>query len=124
MVPPDHWLGVKEVAQRFGVSRQTAHRWIVAFMPHLRLGRVVRVSEQAVEDFARRFTENPSWLSSNGSQAAGSGTPSCGCRTGNASGAARAAPTGGRRTSVPVSSSENWPRPVMPRTKPARSGTP
>ncbi|MBI5499790.1 MAG: helix-turn-helix domain-containing protein [Deltaproteobacteria bacterium] len=118
------WLDVKQVAERFGVSRTTAYRWIVAFMPHLRVGRVVRVTERTLEEFARRFTEVRSCRSSSGPRAGRSGRPSSDCPTAGGCGAPPDAPTDAPQKLELVRSSVTWPKPVMPRTKPTRSATP
>lgn len=55
----DEYVGVQEIAQRFGVSKMTVYRLIEKrTLPHLKIGGLLRVPRAAVEEFIKaNYTE-------------------------------------------------------------------
>jgi len=56
----DRLITVRDAAERLGVREGTIRAWLTQRrLPKVKVGRAIRISSQAVEDFVRRNTVPP-----------------------------------------------------------------
>lgn len=66
------FLTVTEVAEMIRVSRMTVYRWVQnGDLPAVRVGRSVRVPEQAVDVFLQQSAAHPRWQTEDDDRSAG-----------------------------------------------------
>jgi hypothetical protein len=114
-------LSAKDIARELGISRSAAYE-VIRQMPHVRCGRVVRVSSQAFARWRELNTVQP-WQSSTKDRVARTG--GSGSVRASAAVVTRQAAPIGRRPKLQLVTPSAAPsiRPIVPRTKP-RSGRP
>src|ERR1700726_2190188 len=60
---PIHWMGTREACERLGVTLRTLYRFIdEGQLPAYKMGRVIRVQANDIEDFIRRMRIEPGTL--------------------------------------------------------------
>lgn len=51
---------VKDIMERLGVSHNTAYELVHREIPHIRVGRSIRVTDEALDEYIRRKTAESS----------------------------------------------------------------
>lgn len=124
MTKKSRYLSVRDVAEMLGVSRHTARRWMLQ-MPRLQRGRVLRVSEAALERFIEENTEYPTCRRISGGRSRGaakSGTRGSVSPMEGPLPDQQDAPISQQQGSADANWNEKqWPKPTLPRTKPRRT---
>lgn len=60
MLPIDNYLRTEQIAEMFGITRVTVHRWINRHgLPAFKRGRIILVHRDQLERWMLRNTENP-----------------------------------------------------------------
>jgi excisionase family DNA binding protein len=52
-------MTLKEVSERLNCSAKSARRWVLHYMPHVRVGRDIRVEPDALENWIKSQARRP-----------------------------------------------------------------